>query len=204
MSQEAIAVEEKEIGSLGEIELYVEALVFSATQSMRIEDISKALTATFEQDFSDEEIDNMLFRIQEKYDAPAFAIQLTAIAEGWSFMTKVAYHRIISEHLRITERKNLSKSALETLAIIAYRQPITKHELESIRGVSCDYAIQKLLEKELVEIIGRRDTPGRPLEYGTTLKFLNHFGLKDKRDLPTLKEFDNPEETIGVIESEEE
>ncbi len=185
-----------------EMTLYVEALVFSAPSALHIDDVCKALTASFDQEFSADEVEEILMLIQRKYNDPAFAIQLTAIAEGWSFMTKPAYHRIISEHLRLSERKNLSKAALETLAIIAYKQPVTKHEMESIRGVSCDYSIQKLLEKELIEISGRRDTPGRPLTYGTTLKFLNHFGLKDKKDLPTLKEFEKTQEVIGLLEEE--
>ncbi|MEL6124066.1 MAG: SMC-Scp complex subunit ScpB, partial [Bacteroidota bacterium] len=88
--------------------------------------------------------------------------------------------------------------------IIAYKQPISRTEIESIRGVSSDYSVQKLLEKELVEITGRAEGPGRPLLYGTTLKFLNHFGLKHAKDLPKLKELATTEDTIGVIDTKEE
>ncbi len=185
-----------------ELELYIEALVFSSPAPLTIEDISKAITATFDHKADDTDIYTYLRNIQNKYGDSNTAIQLSSIAEGWSFMTKPAYHHIISEHLKLREKKNLSKAALETLAIIAYRQPVTKNEMESIRGVSCDYSIQKLLEKELIEITGRRDTPGRPLTYGTTLKFLNHFGLKDKTDLPTIKEFNQSKEMIGSLEEE--
>jgi segregation and condensation protein B len=94
-------------------------------------------------------------------------------------------------------KKRLSRSALETLSIIAYKQPVTKSELERIRGVNCDYAIQKLLEKELVAIQGRSDGPGRPLLYGTSDKFMDYFGLKSLDDLPKPKEFREPSNQIG-------
>jgi len=130
------------------------------------------------------------------------AIELRAIAGGYMFMTKPIYHRIIGDFLKITSKKKLTKAALETLSIIAYKQPITKSEIESIRGVNADYAVQKLLEKELVEIEGRADSPGRPLLYATSTKFLNHFGIEGTNDLPKLKEFETPEDTIGVKEEE--
>ena len=124
-------------------------------------------------------------------------MQLMPIAGGYMFMSKPQYHKIIGDYLRQNERKKLSKAALETLAIIAYKQPITKSEMEAIRGVGCDYTVQKLLEKELVEITGRHEGPGRPLLYGTTVKFLNHFGIKDTTELPKLKEFETVDNVIG-------
>ena len=93
--------------------------------------------------------------------------------------------------------KRLSQAALETLSIVAYKQPVSKTELEQIRGVSCDYAIQKLLEKELVEIQGRSDAPGRPLVYGTSEKFMDYFGIKSLKDLPKPKDFKDVENVIG-------
>ncbi len=93
--------------------------------------------------------------------------------------------------------KKLSKAALETLSVIAYKQPITKVEIESIRGVNCDYAVRKLLEKELVTIKGRSKDVGRPLIYGTSDKFMQHFGLNSLKDLPKLKEFKQEENQIG-------
>jgi segregation and condensation protein B len=119
------------------------------------------------------------------------------IAGGYQFLTKGAYHNTVGVYLKQTMKKRLSRSALETLSIIAYKQPVTKSELERIRGVNCDYAIQKLLEKELVAIQGRSDGPGRPLLYGTSDKFMDYFGLKSLDDLPKPKEFREPSNQIG-------
>ena len=112
-------------------------------------------------------------------------------------MTKPIYHNSVGTYLRQTIRRRLSQAALETLSIVAYKQPVSKTELEQIRGVSCDYAIQKLLEKELVEIQGRSDAPGRPLVYGTSEKFMDYFGIKSLKDLPKPKDFKDVENAIG-------
>ena len=102
--------------------------------------------------------------------------------------------------LKQNENKKLSKAAMETLSIIAYKQPVTKSEIEAIRGVNCDYAVQKLLERDLVDIIGRSEGPGRPLIFKTSTFFMNYFGLKSIKDLPSIKEFTDSENTIGQHE----
>lgn len=119
-------------------------------------------------------------------------------------MTKGAYYNTVATYLKQSTKKKLSKSALETLSIIAYKQPVIKSELEQIRGVSCDYSIQKLLEKELIEIEGRSEGPGRPLLYATSEKFMDYFGLKSIGDLPKTKDIAIPENTIGEVTIEEE
>ena len=101
--------------------------------------------------------------------------------------------------LKQKSRRKLSASALETLAIIAYKQPVTRTQLEQIRGVSCDYALHKLLEKELVEIKGKAETLGRPVLYCTTQKFMEYFGINHLRDLPQLKDFAVEENVIGEV-----
>jgi segregation and condensation protein B len=126
------------------------------------------------------------------------------IAGGYQFLSKGAYHPTIGVFLRQTTNKRLSRSALETLSIVAYKQPVTKSELEKIRGVSCDYAMQKLLEKELVIIMGRSDGPGKPLLYGTSTKFMDYFGISSMEDLPKPKEFSNPDNSIGELAPIEE
>jgi len=123
---------------------------------------------------------------------------LVAISDGFQFMTKAAYHDLVGQYLRIQSKKKLSRAAMETLAIIAYKQPMTKSGIESIRGVNCDYAILKLVEKELVEILGRAQTPGRPILYGTSDKFMDYFGIRDITDLPKLKEIIVSENSIGM------
>jgi len=186
------------------LDLYIEALIFAAQYALNVQEITKVLNETFGQTFSKNDVEAQIQTIIAKYNDDNYAIQLVAIAGGYLFMTKAKYHKIIGDFLRMTSKKKLSRAALETLSIIAYKQPMAKAEIESIRGVSSDYSVQKLLEKELVEITGRDDGPGRPLLYGTTTKFLDHFGLKDASELPKLKEFATTEDTIGVDKSEEE
>ncbi|MFT6810929.1 MAG: segregation and condensation protein B [Saprospiraceae bacterium] len=186
------------------LDLYIEALIFAAQYALNVQEVTKVLNETFGQTFAKKDVEAHIQSIIDKYDNDNYAIQLVAIAGGYLFMTKAKYHKIIGDFLRMTSKKKLSKAALETLSIIAYKQPLAKAEIESIRGVSSDYSVQKLLEKELVEITGRDDGPGRPLLYGTTTKFLDHFGLKDASELPKLKEFATTEDTIGVEKEEEE
>lgn len=183
------------------IELYIEALIFAAEYALSTEDIQKSLQHTFNQNFSTIYIEEQIELITLKYKDPDYAIELRGIADGYLFMTKPRYHRIIEDFLRLNEKKRMSKAALETLSIIAYKQPITKTGIESIRGVNSDYTIQKLLEKELVEIGGRQDGPGRPLLYCTTVKFLDHFGLKSKKELPKLREIEPMQNQIGHSEN---
>ena len=182
------------------LDLYIEALIFAAEYALSVDEIRKVLSETFDQKFKKEEVQKYLDAVKEKYTDDNYAIQLVAIADGYLFMTKTEYHKVIGDFLKMSSKKRLSKAALETLSIIAYKQPLSKTQMEAIRGVSCDYSVQKLLEKELVEILGRAEGPGRPLLYGTTSKFLNHFGLKDSTELPKLRELATPEDTIGVID----
>lgn len=201
--EEAVAVKEEATQpSSVRLDLYIEALIFAAEYALNAEEIRKVAELTFAKKFSKKHIVELVDNIREKYEQDEFAIQLVGIAGGYLFMTKPQYHRIIGDFLKMSSKKKLSKAALETLSIIAYKQPISKSQIESIRGVSADYAVQKLLEKELVEIAGRDDGPGRPLLYGTSTKFLNHFGLQDTKDLPKLKEFETVDDTIGVKEEE--
>lgn len=176
---------------------HIEALVFTTETPISIEDIQKCLQETFETKFKKEEIEKGIQSLQERYGNEEFAIEPIEIAGGYQFMTKAAFHASIGTFLKQNSKKRLSKAALETLSIIAYKQPVTKSEMEKIRGVSCDYSIQKLLEKELVSIEGRSEGPGRPLLYGTSQKFMDYFGLKSLKDLPKPKDFKEPDSQIG-------
>lgn len=151
----------------------------------------------FGADVPEGHIEKAVEDLQQRYEAPDYAFELVAQAGGYQFMTKPAYAASISILLKQQSKKRLSTSALETLAIIAYKQPITKNEVEQIRGVNCDYTIQKLLEKELVEIKGKAESIGRPLLYGTSRKFEEHFGIKHLKDLPTPKDFSADDNKIG-------
>jgi segregation and condensation protein B len=176
---------------------HIEALIFTTEHAVSIKEIKSCLEETFETKVNQNDIETAIATLQERYKEGDFAFELLEVAEGFQFMTKPAYHNIIGTYLKQTTKKRLSQAALETLSIIAYKQPISKGELESIRGVSCDYSIQKLLEKELVAIAGRSDAPGRPLLYSTSEKFMDYFGLKSLRDLPKTKDFAGTENTVG-------
>ncbi len=151
----------------------------------------------FDADVPSEDISKGLKHIQEKFKTDEFSMELLKSGGGYQFLTKPAYQASIGILLKQQSKKRLSNSALETLSIIAYKQPITKSEAEQIRGVNCDYAIQKLLEKELVEIKGKSEGVGRPILYGTSQRFMDYFGINDLKELPTPKDFSTEENSIG-------
>jgi len=125
------------------------------------------------------------------------AIELVKIGNGYQFLTKKEYHAVINLLQLQRSKKKLSQAALETLAIIAYKQPVTKPDIEQIRGVNCDYSIQKLLEKELIAIVGKSEGLGKPILYGTSNLFMDYFGINSIEELPQLKDFTNNTATIG-------
>ena len=263
--------------SVEEVQKNIEAIIFAAESPIKVDELLTYLNKTAETPFTQEEIEGVIFVIKEKYTADLFPFELgevgggyqfltkadyhvpvsgflnrntvkrlttaaleslaiiaykqpvtksiietirgvnadytiqklmekelVEIAGGYQFLTKGAYHNTVAIHLKQTTKKRLSQAALETLALIAYKQPVIKSELEEIRGVSCDYALQKLLEKELVFIAGRSDGPGRPLLYGTTDKFMDYLGINNIQDLPKPKDFKEIENTVGEVPTLEE
>ncbi len=176
---------------------HIEALIFAADAPLSPDDIRQVLEEAFETEFTPEAVDKAIAEVKARYAVDEFAIELVQIAGGLQFMTKGAYHATIGTWLKQTTKRRLSQAAIETLSIIAYKQPVSKTDIEQIRGVSSDYSLQKLLEKELVSITGRSDGPGRPLLYGTSIKFMDYFGLKDLSDLPKPKDFKDPDQEIG-------
>lgn len=186
---------------------HIEGLIFATDIPIELDAIKDVLEEQFGMQFPEPELLNAIDELKTRYQAEQYAFEVVEVAGGYQLMTKAAFHETIAIYLKQTTRKRLSRSALETLSIIAYKQPVSKSDLEKIRGVSCDYAVQKLLEKELVAIVGRSDSPGRPLLYGTSEKFMDYFGLKDLADLPKLKDFKTPDSEIGEqapIEEEED
>jgi len=151
----------------------------------------------FEAEVPEKDISDAITRLKEKYESEEFSYGLEKSAGGYQLLTKPAYQASIGILLKQQSKKRLSNSALETLSIIAYKQPVTKSEIEQIRGVNCDYTTQKLLEKELIEIKGKAETVGRPLIYGTSEKFMEYFGINDLEELPTPKDFSQEENKIG-------
>ena len=158
----------------------------------------------FETEISEEEIQLKINHLIDLYSTDEYSFGIEPIAGGYQFLTKPAYQASIGLLLRQKSKKRLSTSALETLAILAYKQPVTKGELEAIRGVNCDYSIQKLLEKGIIEIKGKSDSIGRPMLYGTNQKFMEYFGINSLDELPELKDFTAKTNEIGTEQEGEE
>jgi segregation and condensation protein B len=178
---------------------HIESLIFCSNEPIKAEEIRQCLNEMFEADVPEEDIQGAIEALLLKYESEESPFQIYKIAGGYQFLTKPAYQSSISILLKQKSKKRLSTSALETIAIIAYKQPISKAHIEQIRGVNCDYAIQKLLEKELIEIKGKSDGVGRPILYGTSQKFLDYFGINEIKDLPSPKDFAKDGNEIGEV-----
>ena len=184
---------------LNPLRSHIQALVFCAQAPVAIEEMQKCLSEALQVDVSVSDVLEAIEEIHQQMLDESFAFQIYAIGGGYQFLTKPDYQETLSIFLKHKSKKKLSASALETLAIIAYKQPVTRTQIEQIRGVSCDYAIHKLLEKELVEVKGKAETIGRPVLYCTTQKFMEYFGINHLRDLPQLKDFALEENVIGEV-----
>ncbi len=180
-----------------DIEQYLEALIFASEQSIRLEELQYCLQCVLGEDYDQQAIEKALTTIRSKFSDGKFAIELVKLGNGYQFLTKKKYHGIINQLQLQRSKKKLSQAAIETLAIIAYRQPVTRADIEQIRGVNCDYTIQRLLEKELITIAGKADTVGKPILYSTSLLFMDYFGINDIDELPQMKELVNGNDTVG-------
>ncbi|WP_439487501.1 SMC-Scp complex subunit ScpB [Algoriphagus sp.] len=176
---------------------HIEALIFCAPSPLSKADIVKCLGEMFEAEIPMDHIDQAIHGLSEKYQSEEFSFQLQHSGGGYQFLTKPAYQTSISILLRQQSQKRLSTAQLETLSIIAYKQPVTKGDIEQIRGVNSDYSVQKLLEKELVDIKGKSEGLGRPVLYGTSSKFMEYFGINSLSELPQPKDFSQPDNQIG-------
>ena len=168
---------------------HIEALIFCSPSPIKLGELQNCLSEMFEADIPETDIKIAIEQLKEKYTSDEFAFEISGTAGGFQFLTKPAYQASISILLKQQSKRRLSTSALETLAIIAYKQPITKGEMEQIRGVNCDYAVQKLLEKDLVIISGRNEEAvGKPLIYSTSKSFMDYFGINSADELPKINE----------------
>ena len=134
---------------------HIESLIFVADHPVTFKDIKASLEATLETKFAKADLEKEITGLMEKYAADTFAFEIVEVAGGYQFLTKGVHHQVVSAYLKQTTKKRLSKSALETLAIIAYKQPVPKSEVEKIRGVSCDYAVQKTLRERTCFYYGK-------------------------------------------------
>ncbi len=177
---------------ISELIPHIEVLIFASEKPLTAPEITELINNAFgfmEERVTPDQVESAIQGIREKYAAEFYPFEVRESGGGWQFLTKRDYHKTIAQLNGDKFLKRLSTAALETLAIIAYKQPITKGEIEAIRGVNSDYSVQKLLEKELIIISGRNEKmPGHPLVYATSKTFMDYFGINNTDDLPKIKE----------------
>ena len=174
----------------------VEAVLFASGEPVSIEALTQAL------EISPIEFEVVLAGLKQRY-AEERGVRLMRYEGSLQLCTRPQYMEIIEKVLQPVRRQSLTQAALETLAVVAYKQPVTRAEVEQVRGVKCDYSLQSLMNKELIMEVGRKDALGRPILYGTTENFLAHFGLTSLEDLPPMPEVpaaEKPEPDFDVPE----
>ena len=182
---EIAAVEEKQPRDIEDLSRAVEALIFVADEPIS----TRVLTEVLDEDR--DLIDSVIEELVESYEERRGGLQIRQIAGGWQISTRAEVHEDVRRLLKTRPSAKLSLAALETLAVIAYKQPVTVPEILEIRGVQSASAIKTLLEKRLSVTKGHKETVGRPMQYGTSKEFLIHFGLKDLTDLPSIEDFED-------------
>ena len=176
---------------------HIEALIFASDKPLPKNDLVELVNNALgfiEDRATTEQIEAAVKAISEKYESEFYSFEVIESGGGFQFLTKKEFHKTIAQLNGDKFLKKLSSASLETLSIIAYKQPVAKSEIEIIRGVNCDYAVQKLLEKDLIVIAGRNEnSPGKPLIYATSKSFMDYFGINTPDDLPKIKEVLNLE-----------
>ena len=170
----------------GNLQGMIESILFVAGEAVAIPDLARALQVSVD------ELEKELNRIGSAYDYEQRGFMLKRFGNNVQLGTRPLYADAVVRLLQPVQKQSLSQAAMETLAVVAYKQPVTRAEVEQIRGVKCDYSLQSLTYKGLIQEVGRKDTIGRPILFGTTDEFLSHFGLRDLADLPPMPE--NPDE----------
>jgi segregation and condensation protein B len=183
VEQEDSAIEGRREISSAELKSITEALIFVADEPINVKTIADVI------DVDREAVEKALAELVEGYDARASGLQLREIAGGWQIATRPEHHENVRAYLKSKPSAKLSLASLETLAVIAYKQPVTVPEILEIRGVQSPSAIKTLLDKRLIVAKGRKETVGRPMMYGTSKEFLIQFGLKDLSELPSVEDF---------------
>ncbi len=169
----------------------IESLIFVSLEPLNLEKIKSICT-----EFSNKEIEDAIQELVKNYASNDRGIHIIQAAGGYLFATKPEHDQWIRRLLSLEQNSKLSRASLETLATVAYHQPITLAEISALRGVDATYSLKSLLQKKLVRITGRKKSPGRPLIYRTTDKFLTYFGLNDIKDLPS------EEEILKILDEE--
>ena len=169
----------------------IEALIFASEEPITGSKIRDIIVENEEQiEITEETVSDFVDKLNERYDENGLSFRIQAMGGGYTFVTEKKYHYWLSIFQHENAYRKLSQSAIESLAIVAYRQPITKPEVDQIRGVDSGYILRQLMEKALIEVSGRADSPGKPLLYRTTKHFLRHFGINSVDELPKPREID--------------
>jgi len=178
---------------------HIQAMIFASEQPLGFDDIKECLTKLTGIEVVDSELEAVLNMLIEKYTSDEFPFEIVKTGGGYQMLTKRAFHVSVAGLIEYKSPKRLSTSALETLAIISYKQPISKGEIEQIRGVNCDYSVQKLLEKDLIIISGRSEMVGKPILYSVSKNFMDYFGINTMSELPKLKDMPHQSDNeVGV------
>lgn len=176
----------------------IEALLFASEKPITIEQIKDVL-----EEIDSRDIRALLMELKLEYENLGKSFKIYEVAGGFQMATEPAYAEYLKKFYKVKYKDRLSRPALETLAIVAYRQPITRADIEDIRGVNVDGVIKTLLDRSLIRIVGRKDAPGRPIIYGTTKEFLDRFGLNSLSELPRLSEFTESDLNLGGEEAKD-
>lgn len=176
-----------------ELSAVIEAVLFVSGEPVRLSDLEKAL------EVSPLELNAAVSTLEEGYEAGCRGICLKRFGEHIQLATRADYAPYVERLLQPVQKQSLSQAAMETLAVVAYRQPVTRADVEAIRGVKCDYSMQSLTRKGLIAEVGRKEALGRPILYGTTDAFLGHFGISSLIELPRLPEVPKPEQEEPLV-----
>ncbi len=180
-TQEDIPEEElRETG--GNLKGRVEAVLYVSGEPVRVDDLARALNVTVS------ELEDCLTELRDEYDFGQRGVMLRRFGHQVQLATRPLYAQDVVHLLQPVQKQSLSQAVMETLAVVAYRQPVTRAEIEQVRGVKCDYSVQSLVNKGLIAEVGRKDALGRPILYGTTDAFLQHFGISSLEELPPMPE----------------
>lgn len=175
----------------------IEAILFVTGEPVRVEELAKALNIT------PAKLDQELQCLKDEYDFGQRGFCLKRFGQHVQLATRALYSSDVVRLLQPVQKQTLTQAAMETLAVVAYRQPVTRAEVEQIRGVKCDYSLASLMNKQMIQEVGRKDTLGRPILYGTTDAFLDHFGISSLEELPPLPEHPSEETMLETPASGE-
>ncbi len=170
---------------LSEAKSIIEAVIFTSSEPVAVEQLTRLI------ELDSETVEQLVRELQQEYDTTRRSFQMIEVANGFQICTRDEYASWIRDFYTTEISSRLSVSSLEALAIVAYRQPVTRAEIEEIRGVNSDSVLHTLLERNMIKVIGRKRAPGKPMIYGTTTEFLLHFGLRDLSELPSIDEIES-------------